>query len=353
MEKGKLKFNWPLVGNRHITDYLERAISGDNLSGCYIFQGPDNLGKTTLAKHFAQILLCENLQAGDNMPCGSCASCFRFRETEQKNSTEFNFDDIVHGDYHILKKDKEKKNISVEQVRVLIKSLSMSSFLGSYKIGIIKKAETLSQEAANALLKTLEEPREKVVIILIVEDLDKLPATIVSRCQVLYFYPVSSELIYDYLINTHKANRSEAKNFSNLALGRPAVAVKYLKDNNFFGLYKDKVNIFINFIGQDIVERFNAVEKIIGYKAAGQESVLIAKKIITAWQGVIRDWILIEFGQSHLIQNKIFENEIRRLNKRYTVGNLVNILNITREAMGYLDNNVNPKSVLEFIALSV
>lgn len=212
MSKSSYKFDWPLVGNLQITEFLEKSILNDKVAGAYIFTGPDNLGKTTTANFFAQCLLCENKEAGSgNLPCENCNSCHSFHSgnniiiSDAKDEKQR----AAHSDFTIVKRAKDKKNISIEQVRGLIKTLSLSSFLNSYKIGIIKHADALSTEAFNALLKTLEEPREKVIIILIVKSLDSLPATIISRSQILRFGPVEVNVIYDYLIKNHKASACE------------------------------------------------------------------------------------------------------------------------------------------------
>ena len=161
MKINKCEFNWPLVGNDHIVEYLAKSIANNNIGGSYIFTGPDNLGKTTVAKYFANALVCLNKEQGEGiLPCGQCSAC------EQVNKQ-------IHGDVHLIKKEKDKKNISIEQVREFIRVLGMASFLNSYKIGIIKHAESLSLEASNALLKTLEEPKVKVIIILVSSSIFK------------------------------------------------------------------------------------------------------------------------------------------------------------------------------------
>ncbi len=135
------------------------------LAQTYVFAGPRDLGKSSLALAFAR-----NLWRQD-----------RGVEVSQDDFTSLN------SDLYILDKEPEKKQISVEQARDFIKRLSLSSFSNSYKIGIIKEATTLSIEAQNALLKTLEEPKDKVIIILLIEDTSVLMPTILSRSQVLYF----------------------------------------------------------------------------------------------------------------------------------------------------------------------
>ena len=357
MQKGKFNFNWPLVGNTQITEFLEKSIINEQVAGTYIFHGPDNLGKTTVARYFGKSLLCQNKQAGSgDLPCGQCPSCHYFQVGKDKQASEISQEEIsnAHGDFHIIKRAKDKKNISIEQVRELIRTLGLSSFLNSYKVGIIKHAESLSLEAANALLKTLEEPKEKVVIILITKDIDSLPATIISRCQILNFRPVKADIIYDYLIKEHKASRSVAKDLSRLCLGRPALVVKFLENKDFAEKYQKQVKVFLHFISQqDINERFFAIENLIGIKASGQEPVRIAKRILEVWQGIARDWLLLEFGHNNLIQHQLFEKEIDKLRNKFSLSDLLNIIQVIRQSEDYLEANVNPKLVLENIAINI
>lgn len=352
MKQVKNKAKWPLVGNSHIVDFLSKSIKKDSLSGAYIFNGPDNLGKTTLASFFAQILLCQD--RNDNFPCGSCSSCYKFinKSEEKEGSIEDNLSG-VHSDLYIVKKDKDKKNVSIEQIREFIRKLGMSSFLNSYKIGIIKNANSLSIGAANALLKTLEEPKEKVIIILITSDIDAIPLTIASRSQILNFNPVKFDIIYDYLIKDHKASRSAAKNFSQMCLGRPALAIKFLEDKEFYNFYSERVNIFLNFLNQDINDRIKSIENLIGNKSVGQESSRLAGRTIEIWQGVIRDMLLLEFNQIDLIQHEITHKDFQVSEKKISLNNLLNLTDALRRANEYLKANINPKIVLEQIAINV
>jgi len=199
------RFEWPEIGNDNLIEFLDRSLFQKKLAQTYIFAGPEDLGKSTMALAFARNLILSDRQ-----------------EVRDFSS--------VNSDLHILNREPGKKNISIEAVRDFIKMLSLSSFLNSYKIGIIKGAETLSSEAASALLKTLEEPRDKVIIILLTSSVDLLMPTIVSRSQVLYFYPVAFDIIYDYLVKELNLKRGEAKNMAALAAGRPLLAVKFAEN---------------------------------------------------------------------------------------------------------------------------
>ena len=243
---------------------------------------------------------------------------------------------IIHSDFYLIKKDKEKKNISVNEIRDFINALSMSSFLNSYKIGIVKHAEDLSIEAANALLKTLEEPRAKVVIILITSNLEAMPDTIISRSQILRFNSVSASIIYDYLIKEHKASRSAAKNFSRLCLGRPALAIKFLENKDFYEIYLKRINSFINIMKYDINTRFKVIDELLNKKIAGQEAVRICQRIIEIWQGLARDLLLLKVDNENLIQHELIDQELFNLKDKLPTSSLLNLSKVLSQAKEYL-----------------
>jgi len=361
MENSSVKLSWPLVGNSHIIDFLSKSLVNNKVANAYIFFGPQDLGKITVANYFAKCLLCQGkakFRKGDIVsPCGQCISCQAFARAKKNDSSAGEEDrfEAIHGDFHLIEREKDKKNISIEQAREFIKGLNLSSFLGSYKVGIIKEADSLSLEAANALLKTLEEPKEKVVIILVAANLELIPATIVSRSQVLNFYPVKTDIIYNYLLKEHKVSRSLAKNLSKISLGRPALAVKFLKDKNFYKDYTDKAKIFLDFARQDINERFFGIEKIIESSFSGQEGSKRALRVLEIWQGVARDLLLLDLGQKDLIQHHIITEELTQQREKFKAGTavLIKIIKNLEAGKEYLRANVNPKLVLENIAINI
>ncbi|MFH1772908.1 MAG: AAA family ATPase [Patescibacteria group bacterium] len=334
----KIKSTWPLIGNNHIVEFLKKSIVNNKAAGSYIFSGPDNLGKTTIANFFAQSLICL-ARSNKGEPCNKCQPCQQAIRG-------------IYGDIHLIKKDKDKKNISIEQIRSFIRTISLSSFLNSYKIGIIKHAEDLSLEAFNALLKTLEEPKSKVIIILITSCIESLPLTIVSRSQILKFFPLSADIIYDYLIKYHQAQRSVAKNFSKLCLGRAALAVKFLEDKDFYENYKKKVEVFLSFMDVDINKRILAVEELIGKEMRGQESVRLATRAVEVWQGLARDLLLILLEQDDLTQHQMFMKEFYSIKSKLDINSLIKLINLLRQAREFIKANVSPRLALEQVAIS-
>lgn len=338
MKTAAVKSNWPLIGNGHIFEFLAKSLAKKNISGSYIFTGPADLGKTTAAHFFARSLVCADVD-GSRRPCGKCLACLE----AAKN---------IHSDIYLIEKEPDKKNISVEQIRDFIRQLGMSSFLNSYKIGIIKGAENLSEGAVNALLKTLEEPKIKVVIILTVTDLEALPKTILSRSQILRFRTVASDIIHDELIKNYGATRSQAKNFSRLSAGRPARALKFMEDKAYYESYKIYVKSFAGLLDASINERFGSIENILGKDAKGREAVDRAAGIIDIWQNLARDLMLMELNLADLIQHEAFIKELEALKSKLNLPLLLNLINVLKQSREYLAANVSPKLALENVAVS-
>ncbi|MDO8592421.1 MAG: hypothetical protein Q7R92_01440 [bacterium] len=338
MKTHKNKLNWPIVGNSHIFDFLEKSLANKKVAGSYIFTGPANIGKTTAAYFFARSLVCE-AEGAPALPCGQCPACLAAAKG-------------IHSDIYLIKKPADKKNISIDQVRDFIRSLSLSSFLNSYKIGIIKGAENLSEGAVNALLKTLEEPKIKVVIILTAADIDVLPKTILSRSQILNFSPVKSAAIYDDLIKNYQAQRSQAKNFSRLAAGRPALAIKFLQNREYYEDYQRLARSFIGLLSPDINSRFSAIENIIGKEASGQEAVKLALGALQVWQNLARDLMLLDLNLADLAQHEAFAEELSAAKGRFNLKSLLSLINVLKQSRDYLAANVNPRLALENVAVS-
>src|SRR6056297_70203 len=346
MDKKEKRNDWHLVGNPKIPEFLSASLENEKVSVSYVFLGPQNLGKTTLAKFFSQSLLCEDRQKNDLvLPCEKCSSC-RQMTGNTGGEAEDNLS-ALHSDFHLIRREKDKKNISIEQIREFIKILHLSSFLNSYKIGIIKNAEALSSEAGNALLKTLEEPQKKVVIILIASQIENIPETIASRSQILNFYPVAREDVYDYLVKVKGARRSQAKNISHLSLGRPALAIKFLEDPDFYNNYLEKGEIFLEFLNQDLNQRIKTISQIFKSSASGQEGAREALNLISIWRGVARDFLLLHCGHKDLIQFEALKEKIEPWENKFSFSVLLKMIAGLQTGEKQIKGNVNPKLALE------
>jgi DNA polymerase III subunit delta' len=331
-----LEIKWPQIGNEKAIAFLRQVVSKRDPFGAYIFLGPDDLGKSTIALAFARNLMAVSLEEASNF----------------------------NTDLHIIKPEKDKKVISIAQIRDLIKILSLSSFLNSYKIGIIKEAQKLTQEAQNALLKTLEEPKDKVIVILLANNEDNLLPTILSRGQKLYFQPVPAETIYNYLIEEHGAKRSLAKDLANLSLGRPLKAVKFLEDPVAYDEYNKKAAILLQFLIFNVNKRLEELSRIFSDKTYSPAAVSGAEEIIMILEGLWRDLLLLYFNQPEKIQHSALKADLEkalvRLNQTGSdsFSNKVPIFLLERfklaaMAREYLSASVNPYLVLEQLAINL
>ena len=322
------KYNWPQIGNDKVIEFLERGLQNNKIAQTYVFIGADDLGKSTIALAFAR-----NLQG----------------EQEGFNS-----------DLHLLAPEAGKKSISIEATRQFIKTLNLSSFSNSYKIGVIKEAELLSDEAKSALLKTLEEPREKVVIILLAAEESDLPATILSRSQILYFHPVPAAIIYDYLIDNYGANRSLAKDLANLALGRPLAALRLLEHPEEYSAYLERAEIWLSLPGLDLNDRLAALDRIFKDKTWSKQALDAAGDTILMAEGLARDLFLLSLGQPERLQHSAL---IATLEKTLAVLNeasggegaplILRQLKLLAQAKEYLASNVNPRLILEQVVINI
>ncbi|MCY4438880.1 MAG: DNA polymerase III subunit delta', partial [Deltaproteobacteria bacterium] len=155
-----------IIGHQGQIELLRRAVDRDRLHHAYIFVGPEGTGKRTVATALAAAIQC---QAGDGDACGECPSCLCIRDGN-------------HADLHWLEQRKGKRDITIEQVRELQKQLVLRRFTGRKKIAIIDPLTLVNLHAQNALLKTLEEPPEDSLLILIAESTGDVLPTVLSRC---------------------------------------------------------------------------------------------------------------------------------------------------------------------------
>jgi DNA polymerase-3 subunit delta' len=328
-------FNWPFFGNAHIIDFLQRGIANERLTHCYVFAGPRNVGKSSVARQFAASLLCEHFSSGRGaLPCGECAACRQFSHNR-------------HSDAVWLERAADKKNISVEQVREFIRVMHMGTFMGQQKVGIVRDADTLSIEAANALLKTLEEPSGKVTMILLTALPESLPMTILSRAQVLRFLPAPAGDIYDYLVREHKVGRDVSRRLSRLCLGRPALAVKLWEDKDFFSKATTARQTFFQLLQAQSSEQFSLIANLLK-QGKDSDARTQAAEILEWWQVALRDVLLTRAGVADVAAG---EGADAVAPESVPLGRIMDLASALRTAEAYLQANVQPAAALESVAL--
>ena len=230
-----------VVGQKYTIDMLRNAITSGKHSHAYIFTGPRGTGKTSCAKIFAKALNCEHPVNGN--PCGECISCSSFLDSP----------DIIELD--------AASNNGVDQVRDLIDSVRLVPSSLNYKVYIIDEVHMLSTSAFNALLLTLEEPPEHVIFILATTDIQKVPITILSRCQRFDFKPISSSDIIDRLkyicsLESISASDDALTEIANLSAGgmRDALGMLDQLSNDNSEISLDLVNSYFGSISSKKID---------------------------------------------------------------------------------------------------
>ena len=217
-----LSFN-DIIGQDGVKAHLTSALAEKKISHAYIFAGEDGSGKMMLAERFAAALQCDG-EGTD--PCGACLNCMQ--------SEAHSHPDIIYVTH-------EKKNITVDDIRLqLVNDIRVKPYSGRYKIYIVDDAEEMNEAAQNALLKTLEEPPEYAVIMLLAENTGRFLQTILSRCVILDMKPIDRALIRDYLMKEKQLPDYVANLCASFSCGCIGKARRYAEDEGFIEA-KDRV----------------------------------------------------------------------------------------------------------------
>ena len=274
-----------LIGHQRIWDFLIRSAKRDRLAHAYLFAGPAQTGKLTMALEFAKWLFCENEDKQDNA-CGECRSCLAVERGQ-------NPDIVILSARQIDKNDVLKNaEIGIGEIRDLQHKLSLFPYGAPYKIAIIEEIASLSGEAASALLKTLEEPSSHSLIILISSSWQTILPTIISRCQLIKFLPVPEHEISVKLKHLAK-KETDFKKAIKLAAGRPGRAIKFLQEPERLAEQEKEIEIFEKLLKSSLIWRLDQAREM-------SQNAVLAQETLSQWLLWLRDRILEINGQAGL-----------------------------------------------------
>lgn len=320
-----------IIGQEQLKEHLQNAISTNKVSHAYIINGERSSGKEFIARIFAMALQCER---GGVDPCNECHSC--------KQALSNNQPDIIYISH-------EKPNtIGVEDIRTQINGdIDIKPYSSPRKIYIMNEGEKMTVQAQNALLKTLEEPPEYAVILILTTNVDELLPTILSRCVVLNMKPVTDAQVKEYLMEElgvpdYKANICVA--FARGNIGK----AKLLASSEEFEKVKDEAITLVKYINDmEINEIVKAIKKISEYKFDVNDYL----DILSVWY---RDVLL--FKATKDVNSLIFKEEIQQIMKvsdRSTYEGIETIVNALQQAKRRLEANVNFDLTMELLLLTI
>lgn len=230
-----MSFN-KIIGNKNIKNILTKSLNNNTILHSYMFIGEQGIGKKMIAEQFAKMILCEDFQV--NTECDKCKSCIEFNGGNNP-------------DYSYIEPDG--KTIKIEQIREIQSKVVEKPVNSGKKVYVINDADLMTKEAQNCLLKTLEEPPEYIVIILIVSNENKMLTTIKSRCMKLYFEKIADEEINKFL--TENCNISNISN--NILRMCDGSIGKCLKVKDRLDDYNEIEKIFSNMSNKNITSIVN------------------------------------------------------------------------------------------------
>ncbi len=317
------------MGHEWAVALLARSAMREQVRHAYLFTGPAQVGKTTLARAFAQTLNC--LAGPENRPCGLCDSCQRLARD-------------AHPDVRLIEpQGKGGRELLIDQVRGVIHEAALSPLLGRRKVFIVREVDRGNAPAMNALLKTLEEPPPSVVLLLTSSYPERLLPTIVSRCQVLPLRPVAVHRIEE-MLQARGADKERARLLARLADGRPGWALTALADEGVWRRRQEWLDDLSRLLGQDRTERLAYAERM---AARAQD----APEMLALWASWWRDLLLWQQGCPEMIAHIDRREALAAQAGRLSPDQVRRYLAALGAAGQYLEQNVNPRLVCESLLL--
>ena len=323
-----------IVGHGRVLERLRRCLASGRVAHAYLFVGPAGLGKATVAQAFAAALACSE-EPGEG--CGKCPSCRRVASG-------------THPDIHVV--EPEGLEVKIDQVRTLQGALAYKPSMAARAVALLPRAERLTLQAANALLKTLEEPPGETVMVLASPTASLLPATVVSRCERVSFAPLPTEELIDVLVERRGLSAEAAGLVAALSAGRVGLALsadvgglKALREQawGFLEAADDGPGSVLFWTQEWFGElrRSRARQKVAGLEMSG---VLLS---------LARDFVLAASGHVERLIHVDWADRLASAAAARRVASAKDVFEALQTARAQLERNLNPQMVYETMGLTI
>ncbi len=320
-----------VVGHKDVIRYIQNVVKEDKVTHAYIINGEKGSGKKMLATLFAATLLCEK---GGQDPCNTCHSCI---QAESGNHPDI-----------ILVSHEKPNSIGVEEIRQQVNNtVGIKPYQGPYKVYIIPQADMMTVQAQNALLKTIEEPPEYAVVMLLTENADMLLATINSRCVMLKLRNIKDTLIRKYLMEKLMVPDYKADVCAAFAQGNMGKAIMLANSEHFNEIREEAVRLLQHVHEMELNEIIESVSRVSEYKLEITDYL----DIIMIWY---RDVLLYKATQD--TARVVLKDQIKYMKeqaKKSSYEGIELILKSLEKAKARLRANVNFELVMELLFLTI
>lgn len=323
--------NWNLIGHEWAVDMLKKHMINDTTRHAYLFAGPPGLGRRTLALRFAQALNCQK-PVEPGVPCGECRDCKQIAAMQ-------------HADLSVVQAESEGGTLKVDQIREARRTLVLKPYQARFRVALFLRFHEANDNAANALLKTLEEAPSYAVLILTADNPEQLLPTIVSRCEVLRLRPLKIEEVHKALEN-RGVEAGQAKLVAHISGGRFGYALQMVKDEALLSGRAERLNDLQNLISASRVEKFAYADKLSKDKESMRQTILI-------WLSYWRDVMLRSARAETPLVNVDRNMEIEDLAGRMDLSAARQVVRRLEDALEKMEKNVNSRLLAEVLLLDL
>lgn len=320
-----------IIGQQQIKNHLQNAIKQNNISHAYIICGEAGTGKRTVSDAAAQTIQCENRIDGIDS-CEICKSCM---QAKSHNHPDIKY--ITH----------EKNSVSVDNIREQLNNdINIKPYSSRYKIYIIPDAGKMTEQAQNSLLKTIEEPPEYAVIILITDNISSLLPTIQSRCVTLNLKPLNNNEIANYLTSHFKLEPERAQIAAGFCQGNMGKAIRFASSEDFQEMKYQVLNLLKSIDNMDIVDIINTIKIF----AQSKNNINDYLDLMLLWY---RDVLMFKVTKDNNIL--LYQGEYNAISKQASIRGYEDIEKIIKaidKAKIRLNANVNFDVAMELMVLA-
>jgi DNA polymerase-3 subunit delta' len=322
--------DWGVVGHEWAARMLQEHTAQKQVRHAYLLTGPSGVGRRTLALRFAQAINCTQPPQPGGC-CGKCRACTQIEKMQ-------------HPDLSVVQSEKHGGNLLIDQVRTLQHTLSMAPYEARYRIALILRFEEATISAQNALLKTLEEAPERVILLLTASDAESLLPTIVSRCESLRLRSMPLDKLEKALVEKWGTTNDEARQLAHLSGGRLGLALRFRQDAGLLETRLELAGDAFHMLESNRRERFAYVERC----SKDKERV---RWMLEVWSSVWRDVMLAASGAKTPPVNLGLAPRIESLSHKVGFAKASALTAALEHGQTQLDGNVNPRLLVENILL--
>ena len=330
--------NWDLIGLDRQIDLLKRLVDFDNGIPCLIFAAPEHCGKHSLVSRFTQMLNC----VVPDSPCGHCEICRKIDAGI--------FPDLYFIGLPLDDNDKKKTEISITQIRDVIRVVSLPPYQGQFRVVVLEDADKLSLSAANALLKTMEEPPDNNVFVLLTSRAEAIPETIRSRCLLLEFTRTRPENITRLLFENHQLTDDNASNISKFADGRPGLAVTCALNESIITERNAGFDILVNLLTANFQQRFEIAQSLSNRFGNNRTEVYL---LLDNWALLVHDLIMNKLSLTDLVRHTEYVADNSFLIKYLNSGNIVSLFRVISNTRANLERNAGARLCFDLMMLDL